>query len=389
MAYWPDTGTGVDTQPARKPVQSPIRKYFTEGGIGQAPTVPGGDWFNQMTNEVLNVLEAAGIEPSKADDDQLLLAIKKISRQSSAYKNWKADLSERGIILVNGSFEEGAETTAPNQAVMHYLTGTPYILKSGSNAEVTAGESPNSDWIPVVLMKPLPIVSNSKIAHRCLTPENTILALGSCKRLGFDAVETDAKQSSDGVWYIFHDDYVDNLTSGTGLFSSLASSYIDTLRFDSLSGGKFYDEPIPLVSNFLKQALISGLTVYLEIKSYLSYAEIASLVNLVNGLNAGSNVILCSMDMSVLRHIRFELGSDVPLQYVYEGLDYITAINSVVSLQRCSISYFNNYVRQYPQVVSACVNAGISLFAWTILNRKTADQCVRIGATNIVTDILL
>lgn len=78
MAYWPDTGTGVDTQPARKPVQSTIRKYFTEGGIGQPPTVPGGDWFNQMTNEVLNVLEEAGIGPSKTEDDQLRQAIKKI-----------------------------------------------------------------------------------------------------------------------------------------------------------------------------------------------------------------------------------------------------------------------------------------------------------------------
>jgi len=75
MAYWPDTGTGVDAQPARKPVQSALRKYFTEGGVGQAPTVPGGDWFNQMTNEILNVLEAAGIEPSKVDDDQLFQAI--------------------------------------------------------------------------------------------------------------------------------------------------------------------------------------------------------------------------------------------------------------------------------------------------------------------------
>lgn len=79
MAYWPDTGTGVDTQPARKPVQSAIRKYFTEGGIGQAPTVPGGDWFNQMTNEVLNVLADADIAPSKNDDTQLLQAIKKIT----------------------------------------------------------------------------------------------------------------------------------------------------------------------------------------------------------------------------------------------------------------------------------------------------------------------
>lgn len=99
MAYWPDTGTGVDTQPARKPVQSAIRKYFTEGGIGQPPTVPGGDWFNQMTNEVLNVLEAAGIEPSKTDDDQLLLAIKQL------LKNDFSKLSEvDGFSLVGGGF---------------------------------------------------------------------------------------------------------------------------------------------------------------------------------------------------------------------------------------------------------------------------------------------
>ncbi|MDM5074714.1 tail fiber domain-containing protein [Aeromonas bestiarum] len=78
--YWPDTQTGVDVEPARKPVASAVRKYFTEGGAGTPPTVPGGDWFNQFTNEMLNVLAAAGIEPSKTDDDQLLLAIQTISK---------------------------------------------------------------------------------------------------------------------------------------------------------------------------------------------------------------------------------------------------------------------------------------------------------------------
>lgn len=77
--FWPDTGTGVDVEPARKPVASAVRKFFTEGGAGQPPTVPGGDWFNQVTNELLNVLAAAGIDPNKADDDQLLQAINNIS----------------------------------------------------------------------------------------------------------------------------------------------------------------------------------------------------------------------------------------------------------------------------------------------------------------------
>ncbi|WP_393935895.1 SGNH/GDSL hydrolase family protein [Aeromonas rivipollensis] len=77
--YWPDTKTGVDIEPARKPVASAVRKFFTEGGVGQAPTVPGGDFFNQITNELLNVVVGAGIDPSKTDDDQLLAAIRIIS----------------------------------------------------------------------------------------------------------------------------------------------------------------------------------------------------------------------------------------------------------------------------------------------------------------------
>lgn len=77
--FWPDRGSGVDIEPARQPVASPVRKYFTEGGAGQPPTVPGGDWFNQINNELLNVLAAAGIAPSKTDDDQLLQAINNLS----------------------------------------------------------------------------------------------------------------------------------------------------------------------------------------------------------------------------------------------------------------------------------------------------------------------
>lgn len=77
--YWPDRGSGVPVEPARRPVASAVRQYFTEGGAGQAPTVPGGDWFNQITNELLNVVAAAGIDPSKTDDDQLLQAIRAMS----------------------------------------------------------------------------------------------------------------------------------------------------------------------------------------------------------------------------------------------------------------------------------------------------------------------
>lgn len=78
--FWPDRGSGVDVEPPRQPVASAARQFFTEGGVGNPPTVPGGDWFNQITNELLNLLTAAGIEPSKVVDTQILEAIKIISK---------------------------------------------------------------------------------------------------------------------------------------------------------------------------------------------------------------------------------------------------------------------------------------------------------------------
>lgn len=80
--FWPDRGSGVSVEPARTPVASAVRQYFTEGGAGQPPTVPGGDWFNQVTNELLNVVLAAGLEPSKSEDDQLKNAILELASSS-------------------------------------------------------------------------------------------------------------------------------------------------------------------------------------------------------------------------------------------------------------------------------------------------------------------
>ncbi|MCV3290642.1 hypothetical protein LZT28_20845 [Aeromonas media] len=140
MAYWPDTGTGVDTQPARKPVQSAIRKYFTEGGIGQAPTVPGGDWFNQMTNEVLNVLEAAGIEPSKTDDDQLLQAILHVSNAIVAREALRRSLAEAGYDVV-GTFQAGFTFVKPNDVGIDDATSKAFTGPAGYVAPGTDPET--------------------------------------------------------------------------------------------------------------------------------------------------------------------------------------------------------------------------------------------------------
>lgn len=155
--YWPDTETGVDTEPARKPVASAVRKYFTEGGAGVHPTVPGGDWFNAITNEVLNVLDAAGIDPSKTDDDQLLLAIQRISKAMSAREALRRTYAEAGFNLVPGSFELGGTVTTATDVLLYEADGHAYnwdgvfpgggkVVPQGSTPASTGGVGP-SLWL--------------------------------------------------------------------------------------------------------------------------------------------------------------------------------------------------------------------------------------------------
>lgn len=114
--YWPDTGTGTDVEPSRKPVASAVRKFFTEGGPGQPPTVPGGDWFNQLTNEILNVLAAAGVDPSKVDDNQLLLAIRNIIAEADIGS--LSDFSKTAVDLANANMNAFGRLYVRNNIVL-------------------------------------------------------------------------------------------------------------------------------------------------------------------------------------------------------------------------------------------------------------------------------
>ncbi|AVQ86178.1 hypothetical protein C7R88_01950 [Plesiomonas shigelloides] len=83
--YWVDNGTGVTIPPTIPPVQSSVRQYFTEGGQSLQPTIPGGEWFNMVTDELLAVLAEAGVSASKVDHAQLLLSIQKLIERKTKY----------------------------------------------------------------------------------------------------------------------------------------------------------------------------------------------------------------------------------------------------------------------------------------------------------------
>ncbi|GJB59026.1 hypothetical protein [Aeromonas caviae] len=184
--YWPDTQTGVDVEPARKPVASAVRKFFTEGGLGQAPTVPGGDWFNQITNELLNVLDAAGIDPSKTDDDQLLQAINGISKALSAREALRRTYAESGFNLVPGSFELGGTVTTATDVLLYEATGKGYSHNGSLPFTALPESTPDSNWIDrsAALLSVMMPITHPALAGGAVSGQDSTAAIAAAGALG-------------------------------------------------------------------------------------------------------------------------------------------------------------------------------------------------------------
>ena len=71
-----DTATAVATPPTQNPAGT--QGYFSQGSPTGSPpaTVPGQDWFNSVQEELVGVILAAGLTPSKANNAQLIAALR-------------------------------------------------------------------------------------------------------------------------------------------------------------------------------------------------------------------------------------------------------------------------------------------------------------------------
>lgn len=73
------------------------------------------------------------------------------------------------------------------------------------------------------------------IAHRGdldLYPEDTLEAIRAAADLGVDGIEFDVHVSSDGTWFVLHDDTLDRTTDVDGAIVALPASVIDAAVID-------------------------------------------------------------------------------------------------------------------------------------------------------------
>ena len=103
--YWLDNNTGISTAPTPPAVISLTKRFFTNGGLGEQPSIPEDFWFNMVQEELLGVLTLAGITPDKSDLNQVAKAIQSIA--FSAYPvgapiPWPTAVPPPGFLAMTG-----------------------------------------------------------------------------------------------------------------------------------------------------------------------------------------------------------------------------------------------------------------------------------------------
>ena len=81
--YHNDHNTSTTTKPAKQSINNATRSYATAGNAQADTTVLTSDFVNTVSDELLNVLDAATVVPDKTKDDQLLLAIQTLVSNGS------------------------------------------------------------------------------------------------------------------------------------------------------------------------------------------------------------------------------------------------------------------------------------------------------------------
>ena len=221
------------------------------------------------------------------------------------------------------------------------------------------------------------------IAHRggsLENLENSLSAFRHAWNLGYRYMETDMQASSDGVVYIFHDDKLDRVSNGTGLFCEHSSDEIDKLRLNN-------GEPIPRLSDAL--AALPEALFNIDIKRADGTIPLA---NFLNSHKEAHRVVAASFVGKRLQELKSLVSYPVPVTAVQNDIIRIMLIGLGLPLRAPDVVAVQVPISHYgiPIVtrwfVRACHKLGIKIHVWTIDDEDVMRWLIDLGVDGVMTD---
>lgn len=230
------------------------------------------------------------------------------------------------------------------------------------------------------------------IAHRGFkgqAPQNTLLAMTTALARGADSLECDVQPSADGIFYLFHDDVVDELTNGTGTFTSLDSSYIDGLTFTATAGTPFEDLRISKFTDFLAFAKRRGVYVYAEIKGKRTDSDVDLVVQAIVDAGMSEYCMVQSFHQADLERVR-SLNKRIWIGLLGSSpSDYQTQVDNLAALGRGCLLWEYSALLSTPAIIEYCASKNVDIGTWTVNSSVDAEKLLALGVRRIMSDISL
>ena len=153
-------------------------------------------------------------------------------------------------------------------------------------------------------------------AHRgasAYAPENTRIAFEKAIELKANGIELDLQKTKDGKIVIFHDEYIDKKSNGTGKISDYTYNELLEKDFGNWFDSKYKGEKIVLFEDFANEFLNKTLTFAIELKVLGIEKETLEIINKYS--KDRDNIYITSFLYEVLENVR-KIDKTIKLSYI-------------------------------------------------------------------------
>lgn len=225
------------------------------------------------------------------------------------------------------------------------------------------------------------------IAHRgfsCQAPENTSAAIEKAAEFGFDSVEIDLRQTTDGVWVVSHDDDISDMTDKRGKISSYTYYDLITATVDNGANHTEYaDLKLLTLDEALSLCLRYNLKPMLEIKAYTSDG-LTALLEIIEKKGFTQSCSIISFDRNALDEIR--LRNDKIALYALVSKLNSSNMKSCLDDPTIGVSFNGSSGANTEKKIKQLQAAGIPLACWTTDDAQTMTKYYDMGVTEFVTN---
>ncbi|UXN76053.1 glycerophosphodiester phosphodiesterase (plasmid) [Devosia sp. A8/3-2] len=188
--------------------------------------------------------------------------------------------------------------------------------------------------------------------------ENTRPAFRHAAGLGASLCEIDLRLTRDGRLVVFHDDILDDASTGAGLISQLDYGQIAQFRTKARNGMPIEGQPIDLFENVLAFCHDLGLGLIVEIKDKVEDAAyLEQVVALLRAAGMFERVLISSFDYVVLRDIK-RLAPGIRTM----GINYHRLVEPAASARSATMDVMNTDYPQFaPDLAESLHGAGIGV----------------------------